>query len=177
MTVTTCWVQVAKGNVKNASITACAWGYQCRANPACLDTVSAPWGPWLGKWGPLTSPEPVSVFRKDKNRMDKSRRLWSWSSVWFSQTSLLFSWVPGGFLDMYINCTKVIIWIITFPLPIEPRGIWMMNCEILPHHPSWMMHVVSFISSSWILHCSRTKLSILTKATAGKSQELTGKNQ
>lgn len=68
---------MAKGNVKYVGITACAQGYQCNANPTCLDSVGPPWGPWLGKLRPLASLEPVSAFKEDKSRTGKSRTLQS----------------------------------------------------------------------------------------------------
>lgn len=98
--VTTCWVQVAKGNFKNVSITTCVWGYQCRESPAYLDPVGCPCGPWFGKWGPLTSPEPVSVFREDKQNGQTRNTLKLKLSVSFThfcfhecqETSLMYRW-------------------------------------------------------------------------------------
>lgn len=56
---------MAKGNVKNVSIAACAQGgYWRRANPASLDPVGPPWGPEFGKWGPLIPPESVKCLQR-----------------------------------------------------------------------------------------------------------------
>lgn len=83
------------------------------------------------------------------------------------EVSLMCTWTTpkrsSGSLDFLhlVGQGQFWWWIVTFFL------ITQIGC----------IHIVPFLSSSWILHCLCAKLSILTKATAGKSQELPSKIQ
>lgn len=74
------------------------------------------------------------------------------------------------FLDVHINYIKVIIWITRFPSLSGPRGMLVMNCEILPHHPNWMHRC--YVFPMIILACLLFMLQIIHPNKGNRRKKL-----
>lgn len=123
--------------MKNVDIALCAWGYWCRANPACLDHVGLPC--WLMVWK-MGCPYLSKALKRLQKRQEQNGQNQNTLKMMFSVrfTKHNFCFLECHISLMYTLTTPKLSSASRFSSLSRPRGMLVMNSEILPHHSNWM---------------------------------------